>query len=358
MKTIQTIKINRIITTALKKSATDLHLSVGNNPIVRVDDTLEVLAEEEIITADFLNNLADSLFNDNEKKELQKKLEISIVHDYGNRVRFRINVFYQKNFLNFSFKFIPPIITSLKDLGLPKVIEDLVNLKKGLIIVGGGYDSGRTTTVFSLLEEINRTQKRYIVTIEKPMEFIMASNKSIVAQRNIPTDVKSYEDGLAYCENDDVDIIMIDNLEQSSAVLVKALELASASSKLVIGIISARGAISAIENIFSFFSGQDKERVRFLLSQALECILVQKLVPRVGGGRILVPEILIANEPVKKGINEDRIYQLKNILQTSRQEGMRGIDRALAELASTGEITLEQALEYADNKESLKIMMK
>lgn len=357
MQTAQTIVINRIITTAVKRKATDLHLSVGNNPVLRIDNKLEVLADEEIITAEFLNNLAEGLFDEQELKTLSEKLEITAVHDYGNQVRFRINAFYQKRFLNFSFKFIPPIVPLLKDLRLPRVIENLINLRKGLVIIGGGYDSGKSTTYFSLMEEINRTQRRYILSIEKPIEFLISSNKSIIVQRNVPTDVNGYEDALNYCEKEDFDIIMIDKLDATPDTLAKSLELAS-SGKLVLGVINAGSVIGVVEEILSNFSGERRERVINLLANSLECILVQKLVSRIGGGRILVPEILLATEPVRSIIKDNRIYQLNNILQTSREEGMRGIDRSLAELVSTGEISLDEALEHANNKDSFKIMMK
>lgn len=357
MESTQTIILNRIITTALKRNATDLHLSVGNNPILRIDNKLHIIQEEEIITADFLDNLSQSLFDGEKLKDLEKNREISIVHDYGNQVRMRVNAFYQKNFLNFSFRFIKSVIPDLKSLGLPQAINDLINLKSGLVIIGGGYDSGRTTTVFSLLEMINKTQSRYILTFEDPIEFLMASNKSIVVQRNISKDVNSYEEGLKYCEDEDVDIIMIDHLDFSYQVLIKAFELA-ASGKLVIGIMSVEGVIGAIEKIISDFPDSDEKRAKALFNNALECILIQKLVPRIGGGRILVPEILLATEPVKAIIREGRLFQLNNILQTSREEGMRGIDQSLSELVSTGEIALDDALEYANNKDRFKMMMK
>ncbi|MFH0854198.1 MAG: ATPase, T2SS/T4P/T4SS family [bacterium] len=357
MEATQTIKINRIITVALKKKATDLHLSIGNNPILRIDDKLHILSDEEIITSDFLDNLARSIFNDTEKNDLKKNLGITVVHDYGNQVRFKIKAFYQKNFLNFSFRFIPAAIPLFDDLGLPEVIRNLKNLKKGLIIIGGGYDSGRSTTVASFIAELNKTQTRYILTIEKPIEFILTSDKSIIVQRNIPTDVNNYEEGLAYCDEEDADVIVVDKIDSNNGAIVKALELAS-MDKLVIGIINAKGAIDAIEKLLFDFSIQERPRVRALLANGLECILIQKLIPRIGGGRILVPEILLANEPVKAIIKEDRLYQLNNILQTSREEGMRGIDRMLAELVSTGEINIDEAIGHANNRDNFKMMMR
>ncbi len=357
MEASQTIIINRIITTALKRKATDLHLSVANNPVLRIDNKLQVLPEEEIITKDFLDNLAKGLLSDEEFKELENTRGISVVHDYGNQVRFRINVFYQKNFLNCSFRFIPSVIPLIKDLGLPKTILDLVNVSEGLVIVGGPYDSGKTTTVFSLLEEINKKQQRYILTIEKPIEFLMFSNRSIVLQRDIPKDARNYKEALDFCENEDVDIIMIDKIGSSPEVLMKIFELAS-SGRLVIGIINEESVIGIIDKILSNFLIQDRARARELFANCLECVLVQKLVPRIGGGRILVPEILLANEPVRAIIKEDKTYQLNNILQTSREEGMRGIDRSLAELAGSGEISIDEAINYANNKESFKRMLR
>ncbi|OGF22264.1 hypothetical protein A2Y83_02035 [Candidatus Falkowbacteria bacterium RBG_13_39_14] len=352
----QTIKINRIITAAIKKKATDLHLSVGNNPILRLDDKLYPLIDEEVITSDFLENLAEGIFSKEERDDLKNNLGITAVHDYGNQIRFKIKAFYQKKFLNFSFRFIPPFPPAFNDLGLPKAIINLKNLSKGLVIIGGGYDSGRTTTAVSFVEELNKTESRYILTLERPIEFLLTSNKSIIAQRNIPSDVKSFEEGLSYCKEEDVDAIMIGELNSTPDAIVEALELAA--ERLVIGIIDAKGAIDAIEKMMFDFSLQEKPRVRALLANSLECVLIQKLIPRLGGGRILVPEILLVNEPVRAIIKEDRLYQLNNILQTSREEGMRGIDRSLAELVSTGEISIDDAMAYANSKESFKMMMR
>ncbi|MFH1029776.1 MAG: ATPase, T2SS/T4P/T4SS family [bacterium] len=357
MEATETIKINRIITAAVKKKASDLHLSVGNNPILRLDDKLYTLAEEGIITSDFLENLAHSIFKEKDRIDLKNNLGITVVHDYGNQIRFRVNAFYQKNFLNFSFRFIPPMPPLLSNLGLPKAIVDLKDLKNGLIIIGGGYDSGRTTTAISFIEEINKLQGRYIITIEKPIEFILSSNKSIVLQRNIPDDVKNYEEAIDYCQEEDVDVVMIGKIDSSANAIAKALELAS-SDKLVIGIMNAKGAIDAIERLLVDFSSQERPRIRGLLANSLQCILIQKLIPRIGGGRILVPEILLGLDTVKTIIKEDRIYQLGNILQTSREEGMRGIDRTLAELVSMGEISLDEAMGYANNKDNFKMMMR
>ncbi|MFC1613362.1 type IV pilus twitching motility protein PilT [Patescibacteria group bacterium] len=357
MEATQTIIINRIITVALKRQASDLHLSVGNNPVLRVDNKLHILSDEDIITANFLNNLAKSFFSDSVQKELEEKREVTIVHNYGNNIRFRINGFYQKNFLNFSFRFIQPVLPLFKDLGLPTAVQNLTRLKSGLIIVAGGYDAGRTTTVFSFLEEINRNQSRYILTIEKPVEFLMSSNKSIIAQRNIPTDVRNYQDAIAYCEKEDVDVIMIDKIDSSPDTLMRIFEL-SLSGKLIISIMNGRTVVGVIEKILSQFQEKELDRVRLLLANCIECILMQKLVPRIGGGRILIPEILLATSPVKAIIKDDKIYQINNILQTSREEGMMGIDISLAERVSTGEIDVKEALNYANDKDNFKNLMK
>jgi len=357
MEASQTIIINRIITTALKRKASDLHLAVGNNPVLRVDNKLHILSDEDIITADFLNNLSKSFFRGDTKKELDEKKEITIVHDYGNHIRFRINCFYQKNFLNFSFRFIQPVLPLFKDLGLPRSVQHLTNLKSGLVIIAGGYDSGRTTTVFSFLEEINKTQSKYIITIERPIEFLMTSNKSIVAQRNIPTDVKNYENAIAYCQKEDVDVVMIDNMDSSPDILMRVFEL-SLSGKLVISVINGRTVVGVIEKILSQFQLKERDRARMLFANCIQCLLIQKLVPRIGGGRILIPEILLATSPVKSIIKDDKIYQLNNILQTSREEGMRGIDRSLATFVGTGEIDIKEALNYANDKDNFKNLIK
>lgn len=354
IRTNEQIEINRILTAVAEYNASDLHLSVGNVPTVRVDGELVALRDEQVITPDFMKKLSMFLLNDQQRNVLEKEKEIVFSYNFQNRIRFKVDIFYQEGYLSASLRLIPSVIKTLKELGLPPAVEKFHQLKKGLVIVCGPFGSGRTFTVTALIDEINNTRKEHILTVEKPIEFIFNDNQSIVEQREVGRDTNSFEQALKSAFRGDIDVILVGEMK-TKEVIKGALDLAE-GGRLVYAAMETDSSIKTIERIINSFESEAKNQVRVQLAEVLEGIVVQRLVPRVGGGRILVTEVLIPNPAVRSIIREGNIYQINNVLQTSREEGMISLDRSLAELVKTGEILIDYALQYAVDKNNLNRM--
>lgn len=355
METSLSLIIARIITTAAKRRASDIHLSLGNKPVIRIDDKIVELESESVIMRDFLKSFISGILDDFQKKTLENEKNISFVYLFQDKIRLRVNIFYQKGSPAISMKLIPLQIPSPEDLGLSKVVQNFIEAEYGLVIVSGPYGSGRTTTAVSLIEEINKRKNKNIITIERPIEYIFTNNKSNIEQREVGSDTLSFVDALKYSRQEDADVLLVgDNDEEG--VEQPILEFAS-GGRLVFYIMEALSAIEAIEKFLGKFEEADETRIRSLFARSLQGVYVQRLVPRIGGGKILAEEILIATQAVKTVIEGGKIQQLENILQTSQAEGMVSLDQSLAKIVRSGDVSLDEAQEYAIDKQNFRTMV-
>jgi len=348
------LTISRILSTGAEYKASDLHMTVGNPPILRVDGKLLPLADEQIITPDFMSDFTDFVLSAEQKKILNENKEIVTAFTMPNKIRLKINIFFQKGVLAASLRFIPATIKNIKELGLPPIVENFTQLTKGLLIITGPFSSGRTATVAALINAINKTRACHIMTIEKPIENIFVNNKSIIEQREVGRDTKSFEQALSTASREDVDVIMVSEMQERT--VFQSVLNAAESSRLVISSMNTDTVLKTIEKIINSFPPEEEEKVRIQLSETLEGIVCQRLLPRVGGGRIVVAEVMIPTPPIRTVIKEGAFYQLQNIIQTAREEGTISLDRAMAELVRTGEILMDDALAHATDRANLKIM--
>ena len=356
MQTSEKIVLDKILSTGAEYKASDFHLSVGNPPILRVDGKLVPLTNETVITPDFMKSIVDSILDDDQKKILESQKEIVLAYTMPNKSRFKISIFYQKGYLAASLRLIEQKIKNIKELGLPNIIDQFTKLEKGLVIVTGPFGSGRTATLTAILNEINRARAEHIITIEKPIEYVYTNNKSIIEQREVGKDTKSFSQALNTASHEDVDVIYVSEME--NVEVAEAVLNAAESSRLVITSMNTDSVFRTIEKILAFFPEEKQEQARMQLAGVIEGIISQRLLPRVGGGRIAVAEVIIPNDAIKAVIREGAIYQINNILQTSREEGMISLDHSLSELVKTGEILIDEALANAHDKENLKMMVK
>ena len=348
METSSNLVIARILTTAAKRRASDIHFSIGNPPILRVDNKLVELAEEEIITKSFLEKFASSILNSDHKKILDEKRETRLVHVFQDKIRLRVNIYYQKNSLALSIKLIPIQVPELASLRLPKSITSLVNETRGLIVVCGPYGSGKTTTVAAMIEEINKTRSENIIIIEKPIEYIFTNKESIIDQREVGRDVNSFVDAIKYCQQEDVDVVVIgENYEIESIPL--AIDLVNAG-RLVFYIMNTVSAIQTIEKLLINFKDTDEKTASRLVAQTLKAVISQRLLPQIGGGKALALEILTVPLSVQSIISDGKIKQLENILQTSKNEGMISLAQSLAGLVKQNLVSEEDAMAESIDK--------
>ncbi|MBI3115401.1 MAG: PilT/PilU family type 4a pilus ATPase [Candidatus Kerfeldbacteria bacterium] len=347
-----TIVIDRILSRVAEYKASDVHLTPGNPPIVRVDGKLVSLEGEAIITPDFLERLAELLLSEPQRQELADKKELVIAATWQKRARYKISFFHQRGSLSASLRLIPQQIPSLEQLGLPAVVQRLAELEKGLVLVTGPFGSGRTATASALLDRINQTRAEHVVTIEKPIEQIFVNSRSVIEQREVGRDTLSFEQALATASREDVDVIFVSEMEDTP--VIEAVLNAAESARLVISTMNTDSIVRTIEKILTSFPEDQTQRIRVQLAATLQAIVSQRLLPRVGGGRIVVAEVMLPTGPIRSVIRDGQLYQLTNLLQTSREQGMISLDRSLAELVKTGEILMDDAIAHAVDRNSLK----
>ncbi len=356
MNTQNKLVIDKILSTMAEQKASDLHFSVGNAPIVRLNDKLITLENEDVITKEFVTEFVDELLDDDQKNTLLKKKEVVLAYQYQKRARFRVNIFYQKGVLAVYFRLIGESIIPLKNLGLPTTIQQFTQLKKGLIIVSGSFGSGKTTTSASMIDYINQTKSSYILTIEQPIEYVFQNKKSIIEQREVGRDTISFEQALSTITQEDVDLLFISEL--TSKKIIKEVLNIAASGRLVIANMEADTIMKTLELILYSFPTNEQQQIREELAITLAGIVCQRLLPKVGGGQIPVAEILTSTPPIQSLIKEGSLYQISNIIQTSREEGMVSLDWALAELVKTNQILFEEALNNSIDPQQLKYILR
>lgn len=342
------IILNKLINQTVKSGASRLHLEVGSKPIMRIDQKLISLDSEKVLSADFLVDVADTILSRQEQKELAEKKSIITTYTFQGNIRFKVHIFYQKNNLALIFTYIPSVISDPQSIGLTPQVIELLDKKSGLLIIAGYHSSGRTTTVLSLLNYINNSQSKYVLTIEDPIEFIITPQKSIVDQREVGRDTKTFAAALKFCKDSDIDVVYLSQIKDY-ATLTSVFDLIS-SGRLIITVTEADSAADAIAKIVELAPDSEADKTRAALAEFLLAVVVQQLAPRRGGGQITVTEILISNSASTSLIKEGRYSQITSVIQTSRQEGMRSLDQALLELVKTDEIDYKDALELAVDK--------
>lgn len=357
MPTIDILLIKKIITSAAEKKASDIHLTVGNYPFLRIGGDLQALTEVNVLKPENLEEMVGYFLSDEQKKILLSQKEINIVYiDDETSLRFRINIFFQKGYPMISLRLISATIPEFSSLGLPEVVSNFCENRRGLVIISGPFSSGRSTTLVSLLQSINKKRGEHIIILEEPIEYLFVNEKSIIEQREVGKDVESFEKGLKTILDEDVNIVAVTEVLSSEA-LEYSLELAE-SGRLVFLLMNSDSVISVLERIIADFSAEKRNWALGVLSDILVGILVQRLLPKQNGGMALAYEILTLTPAVRSLLKEGKFYQLTSILQTSRAEGMINLDKSLMELVKKNIISKDIALKEALDKESFSNVLK
>jgi len=356
MTSAESLLLNKVLNDALERKARDVHLTVGNYPVMRVGGGLVTMTQEQVLTPDFINRVLESFISETDRELLSERREMTVVYNWADRARFRAQVFYQKGFPAVSLRLIPQRIPTVKELGLSNVVIETVKKPKGLVLVSGPYNSGRTTTVFGLLEHINQTASKHILTLETPIEYLLVNNKSIISQREVGKDVPTFVQGLELAEDEDVEVLAVSQLTEPDQP--EAILQAVASGKLVYVVMNGQTVISSLESFLSHFDSSKISWGREALAESLILATVQRLLPAVNGGLVLAYEIITATGSVVNNIKDGNFSQLHNVMSTSRQEGMITLDRHLVELVQTGKLTPEEAANAAQDPRVFQHMIK
>lgn len=322
-----------------------MHLLVDNFPQIRVDGVLVPVAGEEKLTEEIVEKMISVVAGPEQKQVLQVNKELDFSFALGDKARYRVNAYYQKGTMAASFRLIPMVIPTIDSLGLPRICHEFANLKQGFVLVTGPTGQGKSTTLAAVLEEINQTRRVHIVTIEDPIEYIYSGAKALVSQREVHNDTHSWDIALRSILREDPDVVLIGEMRDFETIAA-ALTIAE-TGHLVFATLHTNSAAQTIDRIVDVFPENQQPQVRLQLSNNLEAVLSQRLVPLTAGGRAVAYEIMLGTSAVKTAIRDGRTHMLDNIILTSADYGMLTMENTLAKLVKEGKITFETAQAYA-----------
>lgn len=356
MDTTQTLAFRALLTEAVKKDASDLHLSVGSYPMIRTGGSLKSMDDQEIISERSIKDIVDTLLPQDKRDLLEQKRDLVFTTVFDGKIRAKIHIFFQEHMLSVSVRFLSISAKTLRELECPQALDRLLSFQDGLVIIGGNQDSGRTTLAAAILEQINRTKAAHIITLENPIEYDLLSNMSIVNQREVGSDTPSFQEGLEACQKEDVDVLFVSEFSDPE-VMKKVLDLANAGV-YVITIMNTDSAIHAIERMITSFHPHEEAHIRGLIADVLRGIVIQELVPKIGGGFASVHEVLLNTPSVRTLIISNRLGQLDQAIKSSRGDGMISHDHELANLIRNQIVSLENARTAAKDIETLESLIR
>jgi twitching motility protein PilT len=347
----QTIDIKKLLKSVLAYGSSDLHLVVGSEPQIRIDKELRPL-NLPVLTDKDVEQMAYSLIEDKQKKMFEEDLELDFSFELDGIGRFRANYYRTIYGIGCAFRMIPIEIPSLDDFNQPPIFKELVKKEKGLILVTGPTGSGKSTTLASMINEINITERRHIITIEDPVEFVHTNKKSLFSQRDVGADTKSFAAALKYSLRQDPDVILIG--EMRDAETIGAALTAAETGHLVFGTLHTNSAPGTINRIIDVFTGEEQAQIRAQLSSSLIAVVSQSLVPKIPKGKVAVQEIMISNPAIANLIREDKVHQIYSQMQLNQSEtSMTTQTQEMVKLLQKKLISKENALKNSNRSDEL-----
>ncbi len=351
------VRLIEIIHRAVQLNASDIHITVGTKPAIRVDGKIKLLEEFPVMVPDATQKLAYSVMTEKHRKKLEEKGQVDFSFGIKDVGRFRANVFFQRNTVAMALRRLPYKIRTVQELGLSENVLDLCHKSMGLVLVTGPTGSGKSTTLAAMIDYIDRNFPYHIITIEDPIEYLFSHKKSIVNQREIEQDVYTFSEALRAALREDPDVILVGEMRDMETVEI-ALRAAE-TGHLVFGTLHTNTAISTITRIVDIFPPEQQEQIRVQLSFTLQGVISQRLLPKIGGGRVLAYELLVPNVGIRNLIRENKLQQIYSLMQSGQLEsGMQTMNQSLANLYNGGAITLEDALKVSPDQKELERMLK
>lgn len=342
--------IQELLQRTVSAKASDLHLLAGVAPALRVDGSLHYLTDKPSLTPAVIENMMYSLLTPEQKELLlaNKELDFSFGFGggtYGDLGRFRINAYFQRGFLSAAFRFLPPSIRTIEELSLPMVCHSFADLKQGLILVVGPTGHGKSSTLAAIINEINLKKPSHILTIEDPIEYVYPKGASIISQRELGTDTHSWALALKSSLREDPDVVLIGEMRDPDTM--QAAMTIAETGHLVFATLHTNSASQSIDRIVDSFPDHQRSQIRTQLAATLRGIVSQRLIPKIGGGRIPAVEVLLSTPAVASNIRDGKTHLIDSVIQTSKEIGMITLEASLAALVLSGTITLEDAKGYA-----------
>ncbi len=338
--------ITELLDFSVKHNASDLHLSAGVPPMVRVDGDVRKLGVPAFSHSD-VHRMVFDIMNDAQRAEFEEKLETDFSFELPNVGRFRVNAFNQSRGCSAVFRTIPTTVPTLEQISAPDIFTQISNYEKGLVLVTGPTGSGKSTTLAAMVDYVNRNHNKHILTIEDPIEFVHESQKCLINQREVHKDTHSFNAALRSALREDPDVILVGELRDKETI---SLALTAAETgHLVFGTLHTSSAAKTVDRIIDVFPGADKDMVRSMLSESLRAVISQKLLKRLGGGRVACHEIMLATPAIRNLIREDKVAQMFSVIQTGAAIGMQTTEQHARQLIAQGAVDPKEVAEKLES---------
>jgi twitching motility protein PilT len=346
---IYTMEITELLAFSVKHKASDLHLSAGVSPMIRVDGEVRKI-NLPALDHQAVHSLVYDIMNDKQRKDYEEHLEIDFSFEVPNLARFRVNAFNQSRGAGAVFRTIPSDILSLEQLGAPDIFKKIASFPRGLVLVTGPTGSGKSTTLAAMVDYVNENRHDHILTIEDPIEFVHQNKQCLINQREVHKHTHSFNAALRSALREDPDVILVGEMRDLETI--RLAMTAAETGHLVFGTLHTTSAAKTIDRVVDVFPAGEKSMVRSMLSESLQAVISQTLIKKIGGGRVAAHEIMMGTPAIRNLIREDKVAQMYSAIQTGMSHGMQTLEQSLQVLVNRGLISREDAMSKSSNKQA------
>ncbi len=353
-----TAKVDGLLKQLVDLDGSDLHLKAGSSPVMRVYGALKVCPEVPPLTAEQIEAVFSDLSTKEQRLAFAKYHSLDFAYSVSGVGRFRTSAIKQRGSISIAFRLVPHHIRSIEELGLPEICKDLIRRPRGLILVTGPAGSGKSTTLAAMIEHLNQVETRNVIMIEDPIEFLFSDKKCLIHQRDLGDDCKSFSNGLIEALRHDPDVLVIGEMRDLDTIATAMT--AAETGHLVLGTLHTIDAAQSIDRVIDMFPYGQQRQIRLQLSQVLEAVVSQTLLPKVGGGRVVAVEVMLATNVIRRLIRDEKIHEIPANIEMGKLEGMQTLDQALMELVKSESVSIDDAATRSSNPrklfESLKFL--